>query len=305
MAQFIDPFPGLLTDGILTREELISALRIAVAAEEEAIHLYRIIAEHTTEKIIQEVMRDVAREEQVHVGEFQQLLDMFDPEEASALEEGRQEVREMSDVKAFIKKYNEKKAQGMGRQPGGTGQGPGGKCLCPQCNVTVPHQTGVPCYETECPECGQTMVREAVVASYMTKQGLYWSAPERTYRPTKKEMEPDDTPPVGKPGPYYCPKCKTQLQKKNYDHGQRTYVCKKCLWMMGEDRLNEIIEGMKEPEELPEEGDYSEESLQDMNPEVTTKKNTETFTCPECGSKVLKNTGYCVSCKKKVTAPKK
>jgi len=27
---------------------------------------------------------------------------------------------------------------------------------------------------------------------------------------------------------------------------------------------------------------------------------TGTFKCPECGSKVLKNTGYCMSCKKKV-----
>ena len=26
----------------------------------------------------------------------------------------------------------------------------------------------------------------------------------------------------------------------------------------------------------------------------------ETFKCPECGSKVLKQTGYCVKCKKKV-----
>ena len=28
--------------------------------------------------------------------------------------------------------------------------------------------------------------------------------------------------------------------------------------------------------------------------------NTKTFKCPECDSKVLVNTGYCVSCKKKV-----
>ena len=27
---------------------------------------------------------------------------------------------------------------------------------------------------------------------------------------------------------------------------------------------------------------------------------TGTFKCPECGTKVLKNTGYCVKCKKKV-----
>jgi len=32
--------------------------------------------------------------------------------------------------------------------------------------------------------------------------------------------------------------------------------------------------------------------------------NTDTFKCPDCGSKVLVNTGYCVSCKKKVEPPK-
>ena len=30
------------------------------------------------------------------------------------------------------------------------------------------------------------------------------------------------------------------------------------------------------------------------------EKETGTFKCPDCGSKVLKNTGYCLSCKKKV-----
>jgi DNA-directed RNA polymerase subunit RPC12/RpoP len=29
-------------------------------------------------------------------------------------------------------------------------------------------------------------------------------------------------------------------------------------------------------------------------------ENTKTFECPECGTKVLENTGYCVKCKKKV-----
>ena len=31
--------------------------------------------------------------------------------------------------------------------------------------------------------------------------------------------------------------------------------------------------------------------------------NTDTFKCPTCGSKVLVNTGYCLSCKKKVKVP--
>jgi len=34
-------------------------------------------------------------------------------------------------------------------------------------------------------------------------------------------------------------------------------------------------------------------------------ENTATFKCPNCGCKVLEKTGYCVSCKKKVTNEKK
>lgn len=33
---------------------------------------------------------------------------------------------------------------------------------------------------------------------------------------------------------------------------------------------------------------------------VDEERQTGTFKCPTCGSKVLKNTGYCVKCKKKV-----
>ena len=49
--------------------------------------------------------------------------------------------------------------QGPGRQPGGTAQGPGGFCVCPNCGTKAPHQTGVPCYELKCPNCGQAMQR--------------------------------------------------------------------------------------------------------------------------------------------------
>jgi len=37
--------------------------------------------------------------------------------------------------------------------------GAGGECFCPKCNVTVPHQRGVPCQEEHCPKCGAKMLR--------------------------------------------------------------------------------------------------------------------------------------------------
>ena len=36
---------------------------------------------------------------------------------------------------------------------------------------------------------------------------------------------------------------------------------------------------------------------------IEEERKTGTFKCPTCGSKVLKNTGYCVKCKKKVSPP--
>jgi len=97
MAQFINPFPGMDDDGPLSEVELIQALRQGLAAEEEATHLYTLVAERSDNEKVKKVLLDIAREEQVHKGEFQQLLDELDPEEKEAIEEGRKEVEEMSD----------------------------------------------------------------------------------------------------------------------------------------------------------------------------------------------------------------
>ncbi len=47
---------------------------------------------------------------------------------------------------------------GMGRR-GGTGAGPAGECVCPRCGTRVPHQTGIPCTQVNCPQCGSPMIR--------------------------------------------------------------------------------------------------------------------------------------------------
>jgi uncharacterized protein len=38
--------------------------------------------------------------------------------------------------------------------------GKGGFCICPSCDIRVPHQPAKPCLEERCPECGKRMLRE-------------------------------------------------------------------------------------------------------------------------------------------------
>jgi len=54
-------------------------------------------------------------------------------------------------------------ADTLGRQPGGTGAGPGGICVCPVCGYTEKHELGEACNQTKCSECGATMARKSEV----------------------------------------------------------------------------------------------------------------------------------------------
>lgn len=100
MAEFVSPFSGLAPDRKLTDRELGRAIRLALAAEEEAIHLYEALADAADDPLATEVLQDVADEERVHAGEFQELLRRLLPDENRRLEEGTQEVREMADAAA-------------------------------------------------------------------------------------------------------------------------------------------------------------------------------------------------------------
>jgi rubrerythrin len=68
------------------------ALRISMMAEIDAVNLYERLAEVVTNPKIKEVLLDVAREEKVHIGEFEQLLDSLDPNFKKSKEEGKQEA---------------------------------------------------------------------------------------------------------------------------------------------------------------------------------------------------------------------
>ena len=96
MPDFTDPFAGNVPDRKLTHEELVRAIRLDLAAEEEAIFIYMAHAEATDHPLARKVLIDVANEEREHVGEFQRLLQILTGDEDGYLDHGREEVDEMA-----------------------------------------------------------------------------------------------------------------------------------------------------------------------------------------------------------------
>ena len=72
-------------------------LRIGMIAELDAINLYEQLAAHTKNENLRKVFLDIAKEEKTHFGEFQTLLLKFDEEQAKELEEGKKEVKELTE----------------------------------------------------------------------------------------------------------------------------------------------------------------------------------------------------------------
>ena len=96
MPEFANPFSGKVPDRKLTKEELIRAIRLNVAAEHEAVHVYMAHAEATDDPLAKAVLIDIANEERVHVGEFARLLQILTGDEDIFLKEGADEVDEMA-----------------------------------------------------------------------------------------------------------------------------------------------------------------------------------------------------------------
>jgi rubrerythrin len=92
MAAFLNPFTGLAPERKLTPRELARAIRQALAAEEEAIHLYEALADAAADPLARKVLEDVAGEERVHAGEFLRLLSRLLPDEDAKTAEGAAEV---------------------------------------------------------------------------------------------------------------------------------------------------------------------------------------------------------------------
>ena len=69
-------------------------LRAAIIAELDAVNLYGQMARLAKSEGIKEILKDIAKEEKTHIGEFQSLLLAIDHEQKQELENGAKEVEE-------------------------------------------------------------------------------------------------------------------------------------------------------------------------------------------------------------------
>ena len=95
MPAFGSPFSGLANDRKLNDEELVRAIRFMVAAEYEATQLYTQLADSTDNKLAVKVLKEIADEELVHVGEFLRLLHELAPNEERLYAKGTREVEKI------------------------------------------------------------------------------------------------------------------------------------------------------------------------------------------------------------------
>ena len=109
MPHFMDPFAGLVPEKRMNARELIRGLRLSLAAEEEATHLYETLADSTDNPLARKVLQDIADEERVHKGEFNRLIEILVEDEKKFMSDGAQEVNEMMDeVKDEYTSYQQK-----------------------------------------------------------------------------------------------------------------------------------------------------------------------------------------------------
>jgi rubrerythrin len=95
MPDFGTPFTGLANDRKLTKEELIRAVRFTIAAEYEAVQMYMQLAESIDDESAAKLLRKIADEERVHVGELMKLVKKLDPEEEKFYTDGEKEAEDI------------------------------------------------------------------------------------------------------------------------------------------------------------------------------------------------------------------
>lgn len=92
MPNFTDPFPGISDKRPIACQDLVRAIRMDLAAEQDATALYMAHASATDNLAAKELLTNIANEERVHAGEFLRMLELLDTTEKPLLQQGASEV---------------------------------------------------------------------------------------------------------------------------------------------------------------------------------------------------------------------
>ena len=104
MPEFLNPFAGVGPDHRLTDHELSRAVRHALSAEQEGVHLCEALADHTDNVLARTALQDIANEERVHAREFLPLLGLLLADEDARMKEGADEVDALALAPALYNK---------------------------------------------------------------------------------------------------------------------------------------------------------------------------------------------------------
>jgi rubrerythrin len=78
-------------------------LRQAIIAEYDAVSLYEQMANSTKNKKLKKVLLDIAKEERVHIGEFEAVLESIDKEHEDSVKDGKKEAKKYTSFEEWIK----------------------------------------------------------------------------------------------------------------------------------------------------------------------------------------------------------
>src|SRR5512138_551631 len=113
MPEFLNPFSGVIPQRRLSKSELVRAIRLDLAAELEATHLYLAHADAADDPLARKVLVDIANEERVHAGEFARLLAILTGDEDGWLQQG---AREVDDMRASLAEGDDPQGSGLTAQ---------------------------------------------------------------------------------------------------------------------------------------------------------------------------------------------
>lgn len=99
MPEFASPFVVMHAERKLTKDELVRAIRFNIASEYEAAQFYEQLAESTDNKNAKRLLKEIADDELVHVGNFQKLLFELNPDEQEHYAQGHKEAIEVMEGK--------------------------------------------------------------------------------------------------------------------------------------------------------------------------------------------------------------